>query len=53
MMNHVERITKIIKKTSMLSFCDYSDVFMLVKGTITVAKETNEEPNNANKKSII
>ena len=38
-------------KTSMLrsSLCDYSYVYILAKGTITVATETDAAPNNANK----
>ena len=41
-------------KTSMLrsSLCDYSDAYILVKGTVTVTKETTAAPNNANKKAI-
>ena len=41
-------------KTSMLSsiLCDYSNAYILVKGTITVAQETAVGPNNANKKVI-
>ena len=31
------------------SLCDYSDAFILVKGTMTVAKETDAAPNNTNK----
>ena len=34
------------------SLCDYSDTYMLVKGTITVVKETKAAKNNANKKLI-
>ena len=30
--------------------CDYSDTYIIVKGTIIVAKETAAAPNNANKK---
>ena len=30
--------------------CEYNDPHILVKGTITVAKETAAAPNNANKK---
>ena len=30
--------------------CEYNDPYILVKGTITVAKETAAAPNNANKK---
>ena len=38
-------------KTSMLrsGFCDYSNAYILVKRTITVAPETAAAPNNANK----
>ena len=42
-------------KTSMLmtNLCDYSDAYILVKGTITVAKTgISATPNNANKKVI-
>ena len=41
-------------RTSMLrsSLCDYIDVYILVKGTITVAQEAAGAPNNANKKVI-
>ena len=39
-------------KTSRLSLYDHSNAFTLVKGTITVAQETAEAPNNANKKAI-
>ena len=41
-------------KTSMLrsSLCDFNDAYVLVKGTITVAKETVAAPNDANKKVI-
>ena len=35
-----------------LSLCDYSDSYILFKGTITVSRETNAAPNNANKKVI-
>ena len=31
------------------SLCDYSNVYILVKGTITVATKTAAAPNNANK----
>ena len=39
-------------KTSLLlsSTCNYSDAYILVKGTITVEKETQAAPNNATKK---
>ena len=41
-------------KTSMLrsSLCDFNDAYILVKGTVTVAKETVAVPNDANKKLI-
>ena len=41
-------------KTSMLrsSLCDYSNAYILVKGTITVAKEKDVATINANKKVI-
>ena len=41
-------------KTSMLrsSLCDFNDAYVLVKGTITVAKEIVAAPNDANKKVI-
>ena len=31
------------------SICDYSNAYILVKGTITVAEATAVAPNNANK----
>ena len=34
------------------SLCNYSDAFILVKRTITVAEETGVAPNNDNKKVI-
>ena len=48
-MNYVERITKRFK-TSVLrsSLCDYRDVYILVKGTITFLQVTAAAPNNAN-----
>ena len=48
MMTDVERIT-LIAKTSMLksSLCNYSNGYILVSGTITVAElEATEESNN-------
>ena len=55
-MNQEERITdnQIRFKSSMLrsSLCDYSDAYILVKGTITVAQEIAAAPNNANKRVI-
>ena len=42
-------------KTSMLrsSLCDYNSAYILVKGTITVPKETDAAPNNASKNIIL
>ena len=58
-MNHIERITLNSKtrfKTSMLksSLCDYSDAYILAKGTITVRNPVavGAVANNANKKVI-
>ena len=34
------------------SLCNYSDAYILTKGTITVAQETAAAPNNANQKVI-
>ena len=45
-MNHEQRITSII------SLCNYSDAYVLVKATVTVAEETTAAPNNANKKVL-
>ena len=41
-------------KTSLLSssLCDYRDAYILVKGIITVVKETDAAPKNTNKKVI-
>ena len=54
-MTYVEGITPIVKlnlKTTMLksSLCDYSDVYILVKGTITVAN--TEKVATSNSKNI-
>ena len=57
-MNHEEHITKIIKLDliSMLRsrLCDYSDAYMLIKGTITVKNRLDEGAANSvtNKKVI-
>ena len=58
-MNHEKHTTKIIKldlklQCSMLrsSLYDYSDVYILVKGTITAKPVMAARPNNANKKVI-
>ena len=32
------------------SLCDYSDAYILVKGTITVAQATAAAPNNVKKR---
>ena len=52
MMIHVDPIRKIkIKiKTSMLksSLCDYSDAYILVSETMTVAPQAENNPNNVN-----
>ena len=34
------------------SLCDYSDAYMLAKGTILIAAQGGDNPNNANKKVI-
>ena len=41
-------------ETSMFTsgLCDYRDAYILIKGTITVAKGTTAAPNNAKKKVI-
>ena len=58
MMNHKECIMKIIKldlKTSMLrsSLRDYSDPFILAKGTIAVTNTAAEgQPNNGLNKNV-
>ena len=41
-------------KTSMLRWisCGYSDAFILVKGTILIAVQAGDNPNNANKKVV-
>ena len=56
-MNHVINYNKdnqIGFKTSMLrsSLCDYSNAYVLVKGTTTFAQETAAVLNNANKMVI-
>ena len=47
-------INQIRFKTPMLrsSLCDYSNAYILVKETVTVAEETDAAPNNSNKKVI-
>ena len=41
-------------KTSMLksSLCDYSDAYILVSGTITVAPQARDNANNVDKKVV-
>ena len=54
-MIHVEHITLTDKfKSSMLrsSLCDSSDTYILVKGTISIAAQAGDNPNNANKKLV-
>ena len=34
------------------SLCDYSDAYMLVIETITVALQEGDNPNNVNKKAV-
>ena len=36
----------------MSSLCDYSDAYILVYETITVASQEGNNPNNANKKVV-
>ena len=31
------------------NLCDYADPYMLIKGTISIAAQTGENPNDANK----
>ena len=39
-------------ETSLLSstLCDYSDAYILIKGTISIAAHAGDNPNNGNKK---
>ena len=48
--NTYNEVHKIRFKTSILrsSLCDYSDAYILIKGTTTVAKETDAVPSNPN-----
>ena len=53
-MNQVKRITLIVKLVS--SLCDYSVVYLLVKGTTRTVRDTaraGQAAINANKKSDI
>ena len=42
-------------KTSMLksSLCDYSDTYILVKGTTSIAEQEGDNPNNNNKEVVV
>ena len=50
-----DEVNQIRFKTSMLrsSLCNYSNAYILVKTTITVAEVAAAAPNNANKKVIL
>ena len=53
----VERITPIVKlnfKISILNsiLCNYSDAYILAKGTISIAAQTGDNPNNGNKEVV-
>ena len=52
----MEYITLIVIKfkASMLrsSLCDYSDAYILVKGTISIEAQAGKNPNNSNKKIV-
>ena len=53
----VERITPIVKlnfKISILNsiLCNYSDAYILAKGTISIAAQTGDNPNNGNKEVL-
>ena len=55
MMNHIQHWQSNKMLTSMLraSLCDYSDTYIVVKGTITTSnKRTATAPNNRKKKVI-
>ena len=56
-MDDMERTALVVKLNSKLQWsclCDYSDAFILAKGTITVAiTGTAVAPNNRNKKVIL
>ena len=34
------------------SLCDYSDAYILVQGTISIAAQAGDNPNNENKKVV-
>ena len=51
-MNQEEHRMLIAKSNLESSLCDYSDVYMLVKGTITVNNTADADANNTNKKVI-
>ena len=53
----VERITPIVKlkfKISILNsiLCNYSDAYKLAKGTILIAAQAGDNPNNGNKEVV-
>ena len=51
-MIHLNRVTLIVKfKTSMLSssLCDYSDAYIIIKGTISIAPQAGDNPNKGDK----
>ena len=51
MMMHRERkaIAKLNLKLLKSNLCDYSDVYILVKGTISIAPQAEDNSNNKNK----
>ena len=56
MMIHTERITLIVKVNlkfqSRSRLCDYRDAYILVQGTMSIAAQAWDNPNNAKKKVI-
>ena len=53
---HLERITPIVKLNLTLvlksSLCDYSDAYILVKGTVSMAAQEGDNPNTNNKEVV-
>ena len=39
-------------KTSILKSCDYTDGYILVIGTISIASQAGDNPNNGNKEVV-
>ena len=39
-------------KTSILKSCDYTDGYILVIGTISIASQAGDDPNNGNKEVV-